>query len=101
MIITYPRLLPVTLTLDPYPRPLLLTLTLDLTRDPRPLPLTLDPRFSNADIRDQLQTRRLLGKLFTSYTVLANQCALRVYTCNVNFKVENQLSLYLETSKCY
>ena len=49
MIITYPRPLPVTLTLDPYldpyPRPLLLTLTLDQ----RPLPLTRDPRFSNAD----------------------------------------------------
>ena len=36
-------------------------------------------------------------ELFTSYTVSANQCA------NVNYKIdkiENRLSLYLETSKC-
>ena len=40
-------------------------------------------------------------ELFTLYTVSANQCTLRVkHLQRLHCKIENRLSLYLETSKC-
>ena len=39
-------------------------------------------------------------KLFTSYTVSANQCTLRVKHLQRQLQKKTRLSLYLETSKC-